>query len=186
VNEEFLIDKEQVQMALEHLNIDPLIDRLNHLIKIFGGEVYAFDMEWKIRLFVVEVLDFALVSGFLDQQTFQLKENSGLKFKSNAANRGLKIDGEKAIEQFSQRVQPDLTVSTYDNKEMKFVIEIKNLRCNKGKAIIKQAVCENFKQLRNYCLSKKKDEMAGISTNFGVWIFTHYLKKEEMLCRPSF
>jgi hypothetical protein len=28
--------------------------------------------------------------------------------------------------------------------------------------------------------------MSGISTNFGVWHFTHYKKKEEMLGRPAF
>ena len=69
---------------------------------------------------------------------------------------------------------------------MVYIIEIKNLRCNKGRAIIKQAVYENFKQLRNYCLSKKKEEACGISTNFGNWILTKYLKKEEMLGRPAY
>ena len=69
---------------------------------------------------------------------------------------------------------------------MIYVIEIKNLRCNKGKAIMKTAVFENFKQLRNYCLSKKKERVSGISSNFGVWVFTKYLKKEEMLGRPSY
>lgn len=69
---------------------------------------------------------------------------------------------------------------------MVYIIEIKNLRCNKGRAIIKQAVYENFKQLRNYCLSKKKEEACGISSNFGVWILTKYLKKEEMLGRGAY
>ena len=69
---------------------------------------------------------------------------------------------------------------------MIYIIEIKNLRCNKGRAIIKQAVYENFKQLRNYCLSKKKEEACGISSNFGVWILTKYLKKEEMLGRSPY
>ena len=69
---------------------------------------------------------------------------------------------------------------------MIYVIEIKNLRCNKGKAIMKTAVFENFKQLRNYCLSKKKERVSGIASNFGVWVFTKYLKKEEMLGRPSY
>jgi len=73
-----------------------------------------------------------------------------------------------------------------DNKKLLFVIEIKTLRTNKGKAIIKKAVIENFKQLRNVSILDKKTEVAGISTNFGVWIFTKYLKNEEMMGRPSF
>lgn len=37
-------------------------------MEIFGGVVYAFDMEWKIRIFVVAVLDFCLVSNTLDTE----------------------------------------------------------------------------------------------------------------------
>jgi hypothetical protein len=40
--------------------------KIRELIEIFGGVQYAFDMEWKIRIFVVAVLDFCLVSGALD------------------------------------------------------------------------------------------------------------------------
>lgn len=79
-----------------------------------------------------------------------------------------------------------MVVQTRDNRKMVYIIEIKNLRCNKGRAIIKRAVYENFKQLRNYCLSKKKEEACGISSNFGVWILTKYLKKEEMLGRSPY
>ena len=39
----------------------PLVNRIEELIKMFGGPHLAFDMEWKIRLFVVEVLNFAVV-----------------------------------------------------------------------------------------------------------------------------
>jgi hypothetical protein len=169
---------------LKEINIQPLVERITHLIEIFGGVNYAFDMEWKIRLFVVEVLNFCLLGNNLN--TDKLKKNSAIKFKNFNEHSGLKIDGEKGLEQFAARVQPDLTVLTYDNLKTLYQVEIKNLRCNKGRAIIKQAVYENFKQLRHYCLLKKKDEMSGIASNFGVWHLTHYIKKEEMLGRPAF
>jgi hypothetical protein len=57
----------------------------------------------------------------------------------------LKIDGEKSIEQFGQRVMPDITVVDATTNDLVMVIEIKNLKCNKGKAIIKHAIYENFK-----------------------------------------
>jgi len=107
-------------------------------------------MEWKIRLFVVEVLNFSLLGNNLN--TDSLKKNCNLTFKTFNEHSGLKIDGEKAVEQFAARVQPDLTVLTFDNRYTLYQVEIKNLRCNKGRAIIKQAVYENFKQLRHYCL----------------------------------
>jgi hypothetical protein len=110
-----------------------------------------------------------------------LREKVPLKF----ATRHLKIDGEKAIEQFGARVQPDIVVADYDN-EMVYIIEIKNLKCNKGKAIMKQAVYENFKQLRNYCLANKKMEVDGIASNFGVWHLTRYRKEDELLGRNAF
>jgi len=40
--------------------LTPLVYRISQLIETFGGITYAFDMEWKIRFFVVEVLNFAL------------------------------------------------------------------------------------------------------------------------------
>ena len=89
-------------IALESIDIKPLMDRINHLIYIFGGVVYAFDMEWKIRIFVVEVLNFCMVSNTLN--TDELKANSSFKYHAYEEHGGLKIDGEKAIEQFSQRV----------------------------------------------------------------------------------
>jgi len=64
---------------------------------------------------------------------------------------------------------------------MLYVIEIKNFKTIKGKGILKAAIAENFKQLRNFCLLKKKPDVTGISTNFGMWIFTRYIKKDEML-----
>ena len=66
--------KQLTAYALESIDISPLMERINHLIYIFGGVVYAFDMEWKIRIFVVEVLNFCLVSNTLN--TDQLKANS--------------------------------------------------------------------------------------------------------------
>ena len=148
-------------------------------------------MEWKIRFFVVEVLNFALCQRNpdlkLDTDDLKKKTSKYFKFRDwQKEHGGLKIDGEKAVEVFNARVQPDLTIKTMDNKKLLFVIEIKTLRTNKGKAIIKKAVIENFKQLRNVSILDKKTEVAGISTNFGVWIFTKYLKNEEMMGRPSF
>ena len=35
--------------------------KVHHLVKLFGGMNYAFDMEWKIRLFTMEVLDYSLI-----------------------------------------------------------------------------------------------------------------------------
>ena len=91
------------------------------------------------------------------------------------------LDGEKGIEQFNQRVCPDLTVSSYDDQNMIFIVEIKNLRTKQGKGIIRTAISENFKQLRYYCLQRKLPVMWGISTNFGLWVFTRYSKIDEML-----
>jgi hypothetical protein len=76
-------------------------------------------------------------------------------------------------------------VADQDN-EMVYIIEIKNLRCNKGKAIVKQAIYENFKQLRNYCLANKKMSVDGIASNFGVWHLTRYRKEDELLGREAF
>jgi hypothetical protein len=69
---------------------------------------------------------------------------------------------------------------------MVYIIEIKNLKCNKGKAIVKQAIYENFKQLRNYCLANKKMTVDGIASNFGVWHLTRYRKEDELLGREAF
>lgn len=64
---------------------------------------------------------------------------------------------------------------------MIYIVEIKNFRSNKGKGILRSAIAENFKQLRNFCLQRKKLEMTGIATNFGLWMFTKYSKREEIL-----
>ena len=53
-------------------------------------------MEWKIRLFVVEVLNFSLLGNNLN--TDSLKKNSILTIKTFNEHSGLKIDGEKAVE----------------------------------------------------------------------------------------
>lgn len=64
---------------------------------------------------------------------------------------------------------------------MIYIVEIKNLRTKQGKGIIRTAISENFKQLRYYCLQRKLPQMWGISTNFGLWVFTKYSKSDEML-----
>lgn len=47
--------------AISDINISPLVERLENLIRMFGGNASAFDMEWKIRLFVIEILNYALI-----------------------------------------------------------------------------------------------------------------------------
>lgn len=76
--------------------------KIREIMEIFGGVVYAFDMEWKIRIFVVAVLDFCLVSNVLD--TNMLKARTPFEFGGFTEHEGLKIDGEKAVEQFGARV----------------------------------------------------------------------------------
>ena len=70
--------------------------KIREIMEIFGGVVYAFDMEWKIRIFVVAVLDFCLVSNVLN--TEMLKARTKFKFGNFEKHEGLKIDGEKAVE----------------------------------------------------------------------------------------
>jgi hypothetical protein len=41
--------------------VKPLVEKIEELVKMFGGPSLAFDMEWKIRLFVIEVLNYALI-----------------------------------------------------------------------------------------------------------------------------
>lgn len=55
------LDSLLVNHALSQLNMDALMHKIHHLVKMFGGIKYAFDLEWKIRLFTMEVLDFALI-----------------------------------------------------------------------------------------------------------------------------
>jgi len=104
--------------------------KVHHLVKLFGGMKYAFDMEWKIRLFTMEVLDYSLIQQF---DTLALRQKTSFNF----VPRDLKIDGEKSIEQFGQRVMPDITVVDSHSNDLVLIIEIKNLKCNKGKAIMK-------------------------------------------------
>lgn len=47
--------------SLKRINVKPLIERIEDLIRMFGGPHLAFDMEWKIRIFVVEVFNYALI-----------------------------------------------------------------------------------------------------------------------------
>lgn len=55
------LDAILVNHALDKLNMDTLMHKIHHLVKMFGGIKYAFDLEWKIRLFTMEVLDHALI-----------------------------------------------------------------------------------------------------------------------------
>ena len=82
----------------------------------------AYDMEWKIRVFIVEVLNFALIvkppetlNGVSPDKLYTqgYKTQPASKNKRTQAKSSLpylRLDGEKGIEQFGQRVQPDLTV----------------------------------------------------------------------------
>lgn len=132
-------------------------------------------MEWKVRQFVIEVINYAIIQ---KKEAFQAGVGGQAQ---KLMPGGLKLDGEKGIEQFNQRVCPDLTVGNQDDTQMVYIIEIKNLRTKQGKGIIRTAITENLKQLRNYCLKTKVMQMWGISTNFGLWVFTKYDKRAEML-----
>ena len=72
-----------IEYALQHIDIAPLMAKIREIIDIFGGVVYAFDMEWKIRVFVVAVLDFCLGcnSGGVSLDTEILKKGTGLQFQ---------------------------------------------------------------------------------------------------------
>ena len=71
---------------------------------MWGGIQGAYDMEWKIRQFVIEVINYALIQ---KKEQFQLGVGGQAQ---KLLPGGLKLDGEKGIEQFNQRVCPDLTV----------------------------------------------------------------------------
>ena len=47
--------------GLKKINVKPLVERIEDLVRMFGGPHLAFDMEWKIRLFVIEVMNYAIV-----------------------------------------------------------------------------------------------------------------------------
>ena len=47
--------------------------KIREIMEIFGGVVYAFDMEWKIRIFILAVLDFCLVKGELDSEMLKAR-----------------------------------------------------------------------------------------------------------------
>lgn len=51
--------------------------KVHHLVKLFGGMKYAFDMEWKIRLFTMEVLDYSLIQQF---DTQALRNRTSFRF----------------------------------------------------------------------------------------------------------
>ena len=51
----------QRNKSLRKINVKPLIDRIEDLVRMFGGPHLAFDMEWKIRLFIIEVLNYAVI-----------------------------------------------------------------------------------------------------------------------------
>lgn len=91
-----MVDEKLIEYALDHIDIAPLMTKIREIMDIFGGVVYAFDMEWKIRVFIVAVLDFCLLKKDLD--TEMLKTRTNFKFNNFDAHDGLKIDGEKAVE----------------------------------------------------------------------------------------
>ena len=43
------------------IQVRPLIQRIQILQNMWGGVVGAYDMEWKIRQFVIEVINYALI-----------------------------------------------------------------------------------------------------------------------------
>lgn len=123
--------KVAMRKAFGQIQVRPLIQRIQILQNMWGGVVGAYDMEWKIRQFVIEVINYALV-----QKREHFHQGIGGQAQKLFPN-GLKLDGEKGIEQFNQRVCPDLTVQSHDDQHMVYIVEIKNLRTKQGKGIIR-------------------------------------------------
>jgi hypothetical protein len=61
---------------------------------MWGGVNGAYDMEWKVRQFVIEVINYALIQ---KREAFQ----QGIGGQAQKLLGGLKLDGEKGIEQFN-------------------------------------------------------------------------------------
>ena len=78
-------------------------------------------MEWKIRVFIVEVLNFALITKepeVFNPNVFTQSKQKGIKTKKYQQPSNLplyRLDGEKGVEYFGQKVQPDLTVQANDS-----------------------------------------------------------------------
>ena len=53
----------------------PLIERIEDLVRVFGGPNLAFDMEWKIRLFVIEVMNYAIVMSSAKPNFYMMPES---------------------------------------------------------------------------------------------------------------
>lgn len=83
--------------SLKRVVIQPLVIEIKNLIQMFGGVAKAFDMEWKIRLFVIAVLNFALIDKKQTRYDSNLAKLSGFHFRTLD---NLVLDGEKFIEQF--------------------------------------------------------------------------------------
>ena len=62
---------------------------------MWGGVIGAYDMEWKIRQFVIEVINYALI------QKMELYQKDAGGQAQKMVQGGLKLDGEKEIEQFN-------------------------------------------------------------------------------------
>ena len=50
-----------MRKALGGIDVRPLITKIKTLEAMWGGVVGAYDMEWKIRQFVIEVINYALI-----------------------------------------------------------------------------------------------------------------------------
>eukprot|EP00347_Sterkiella_histriomuscorum_P010265 403376960 len=136
-----------------------LVETLKKTENNLGPKNIAYDIEWKVRLFVVQVL----MHAFRDQK--------------------LRIDGEIPITLFQKRVSPDLQIISnekVDNKNQTlYIIELKKYanrthNVNQNNQQLDLSLHQNFMQLRHHCIQHRQMKMLGILTNYKEWVFTKY------------
>ena len=84
--------KYAMRKAFGQIQVRPLINRIQIMQNMWGGVQCAYDMEWKIRQFVIEVINYALIQ---KKEAFQMGVGGQAQ---KLLPGGLKLDGEKAIE----------------------------------------------------------------------------------------
>ncbi|CDW75531.1 UNKNOWN [Stylonychia lemnae] len=138
-----------------------LIDQLKRQEKALGSKIMAYDIEWKVRQFVMQVL----IHAFEEQN--------------------LRIDGEVPINVFGKRISPDLQVISNDaSNQTLYIIELKKVinrsnNVNQGSNKLEDALYQNFQQLRHHCIQNRQMKMLGVLTNYKEWYITQYSFKKE-------
>ena len=70
-----------------------------------------------------------------------------------------------------------MVVIEKESDEYVLIVEIKSL---KEQVKMRQAVVENMKQLRNYCVSRNEQKALGLATNGQQWVLTTYDLHREL------